>query len=107
MTAAILALVKGELDVVRSSMLGSILSNCLLVAGGAFFVGGIRCVCRILSRCLVRTDLMNRPASVGSTSNRTRFAPHRQTSTSSVRFLTINSVTSSPANPIYVVQRSL
>lgn len=42
--AAILALVKGELDVVRSSMLGSILSNCLLVAGGAFFVGGIRCV---------------------------------------------------------------
>ncbi|BGP33579.1 hypothetical protein JCM10296v2_005383 [Rhodotorula toruloides] len=39
---AILALVKGELDVVRSSMLGSILSNCLLVAGGAFFVGGIR-----------------------------------------------------------------
>ncbi|GAA5882907.1 hypothetical protein JCM16303_006640 [Sporobolomyces ruberrimus] len=39
---AILALVKGELNVVRSSMLGSILSNCLLVMGGAFFAGGLR-----------------------------------------------------------------
>ncbi|GAA6035586.1 hypothetical protein JCM8097_004915 [Rhodosporidiobolus ruineniae] len=39
---SILALVKGELDIVRSSMLGSILSNCLLVLGGCFFVGGIR-----------------------------------------------------------------
>jgi Ca2+:H+ antiporter len=39
---AILALIKGELNVVRSAMLGSILSNCLLVMGGAFFAGGIR-----------------------------------------------------------------
>ncbi|GAA5985848.1 hypothetical protein JCM11641_005319 [Rhodosporidiobolus odoratus] len=39
---AILALVKGELDIVRSSMLGSILSNCLLVLGGCFFAGGIK-----------------------------------------------------------------
>ncbi|BGP56684.1 hypothetical protein JCM8202v2_004314 [Rhodotorula sphaerocarpa] len=39
---AILALVKGELGIVRSSMLGSILSNCLLVLGGCFFAGGIR-----------------------------------------------------------------
>ncbi|GAA5967431.1 hypothetical protein JCM21900_001264 [Sporobolomyces salmonicolor] len=39
---SILALVKGELNVVRSSMLGSILSNCLLVLGGCFFAGGIR-----------------------------------------------------------------
>lgn len=39
---AILALIKGELNVVRSSMLGSILSNCLLVMGGAFFAGGLR-----------------------------------------------------------------
>ncbi|GAA6062771.1 hypothetical protein JCM10212_006884 [Sporobolomyces blumeae] len=39
---AVLALVKGELNVVRSSMLGSILSNCLLVMGGSFFAGGIR-----------------------------------------------------------------
>lgn len=42
MCAAILALVKGELGIVRSSMLGSILSNCLLVLGGCFFAGGIR-----------------------------------------------------------------
>ncbi|CEQ41597.1 SPOSA6832_03316 [Sporobolomyces salmonicolor] len=33
---SILALVKGELNVVRSSMLGSILSNCLLVLGVGF-----------------------------------------------------------------------
>merc|ERR1719440_1003151 len=39
---AILALVKGELGIVRSSMLGSILSNCLLVLGGAYFAGGIK-----------------------------------------------------------------
>ncbi|GAA5967248.1 hypothetical protein JCM11641_000488 [Rhodosporidiobolus odoratus] len=39
---AILALVKGELDVVRSSMLGSILSNCLLVLGMCYFAGGVR-----------------------------------------------------------------
>ncbi|BGP17887.1 hypothetical protein JCM10213_000965 [Rhodosporidiobolus nylandii] len=39
---SILALTKGELDIVRSSMLGSILSNCLLVLGGCFFAGGIK-----------------------------------------------------------------
>ncbi|GAA5941602.1 hypothetical protein JCM3775_005123 [Rhodotorula graminis] len=39
---AILALVKGELNIVRSSMLGSLLSNCLLVLGGAYFAGGIK-----------------------------------------------------------------
>ncbi|GAA5933735.1 uncharacterized protein JCM15063_001398 [Sporobolomyces koalae] len=39
---AILALIKGQLHVVRSSMLGSLLSNLLLVAGGSFFAGGIR-----------------------------------------------------------------
>ncbi|SCV70442.1 BQ2448_1836 [Microbotryum intermedium] len=39
---SILALVKGELRVVQSSMLGSILSNCLLVLGMCFFAGGLR-----------------------------------------------------------------
>ncbi|CAE7219195.1 unnamed protein product [Rhizoctonia solani] len=39
---AILALVKGELRVVQASMLGSILSNCLLVLGMCFFAGGLR-----------------------------------------------------------------
>ncbi|GAA5878619.1 hypothetical protein JCM8547_003846 [Rhodosporidiobolus lusitaniae] len=39
---SILALAKGELDIVRSSMLGSILSNCLLVLGGCLFAGGVR-----------------------------------------------------------------
>lgn len=39
---AILALVKGELRIVQSSMIGSILSNCLLVLGCCFFAGGIR-----------------------------------------------------------------
>lgn len=39
---AIIALVKGELRVVQSSMIGSILSNCLLVLGCCFFAGGIR-----------------------------------------------------------------
>ncbi|GAA5821249.1 hypothetical protein JCM11251_004535 [Rhodosporidiobolus azoricus] len=39
---AILALVKGELDVVQSSMVGSLLSNCLLVLGMCYFAGGLR-----------------------------------------------------------------
>ncbi|CDZ96285.1 Ca2 /H antiporter VCX1 and related proteins [Phaffia rhodozyma] len=39
---SILALVKGELDIVRSSMLGSILSNTLLVLGCCFVAGGLR-----------------------------------------------------------------
>lgn len=39
---AILALVKGELGVVQSAMIGSILSNCLLVLGMCFFAGGLR-----------------------------------------------------------------
>ncbi|CAH7688872.1 Sodium/calcium exchanger protein-domain-containing protein [Phakopsora pachyrhizi] len=39
---AILALIKCELVVVQSSLLGSILSNLLLVLGMCFFAGGIR-----------------------------------------------------------------
>jgi Ca2+:H+ antiporter len=39
---AILALVKGELRLVQAAMIGSILSNCLLVLGCCFFAGGIR-----------------------------------------------------------------
>lgn len=39
---AILALVKCEIDVVQSSLIGSILSNILLVLGMCFFAGGIR-----------------------------------------------------------------
>ncbi|WVN90963.1 calcium/proton exchanger [Cryptococcus depauperatus CBS 7841] len=39
---AILALVKGELDIVQASMIGSILSNVLLVLGMSYFAGGLR-----------------------------------------------------------------
>ncbi|KAL8279079.1 hypothetical protein RQP46_008537 [Phenoliferia psychrophenolica] len=39
---SILALVKGELRIVQSAMLGSILSNCLLVLGMCYFAGGLR-----------------------------------------------------------------
>ncbi|KAK8858950.1 calcium/proton exchanger [Kwoniella newhampshirensis] len=39
---AILALVKCELQVVQSSLVGSILSNILLVLGMCFFAGGVR-----------------------------------------------------------------
>ncbi|KAI5474781.1 calcium:hydrogen antiporter [Pseudohyphozyma bogoriensis] len=38
----IIALVKGELRIVQTSMLGSILSNLLLVLGCSFFAGGLR-----------------------------------------------------------------
>lgn len=38
----ILALIKGELRIVQTSMLGSILSNLLLVLGCSFLAGGLR-----------------------------------------------------------------
>ncbi|KAG8815875.1 hypothetical protein FRC17_000564, partial [Serendipita sp. 399] len=39
---SILALVKGQLRIVQAAMLGSILSNCLLVLGMCFLAGGLR-----------------------------------------------------------------
>ena len=39
---AILALVKGEIRVVQAAIIGSILSNALLVLGCCFFAGGLR-----------------------------------------------------------------
>ncbi|WVW81909.1 calcium/proton exchanger [Kwoniella bestiolae CBS 10118] len=39
---AILALVKGDIDIVQASMVGSILSNVLLVLGMSYFAGGLR-----------------------------------------------------------------
>ncbi|KAG6374496.1 calcium proton exchanger [Boletus reticuloceps] len=39
---SIIALVKCELDIVQSSLIGSILSNLLLVLGMCFFAGGLR-----------------------------------------------------------------
>ncbi|KAI1331423.1 Sodium/calcium exchanger protein-domain-containing protein [Xylariaceae sp. FL0255] len=37
-----IALVKGEIRIVQASLLGSILSNLLLILGGAFLLGGLR-----------------------------------------------------------------
>jgi len=42
MIVSIMAMRKGELWIIQASMLGSILSNLLLVLGSAFFVGGCR-----------------------------------------------------------------
>jgi Ca2+:H+ antiporter len=42
MIVAIIALAKGEIVVVQTSLIGSILSNLLLVMGMCFFFGGIR-----------------------------------------------------------------
>lgn len=39
---AIFALVKGDIDIVQASMIGSILSNILLVLGMSYFAGGLR-----------------------------------------------------------------
>ncbi|KAL7419188.1 hypothetical protein Q5752_006025 [Cryptotrichosporon argae] len=39
---AVLALVKGDVDIVQASMVGSILSNVLLVLGMSYFAGGLR-----------------------------------------------------------------
>lgn len=42
MIVAIIALVKGEITIVKTSLIGSILSNLLLVMGMCFFFGGLR-----------------------------------------------------------------
>lgn len=39
---AIIALTKGDIDIVQASMIGSILSNILLVLGMSYFAGGLR-----------------------------------------------------------------
>jgi Ca2+:H+ antiporter len=39
---SILALVKGDIPLVQASMIGSILSNTLLVLGMCYFAGGLR-----------------------------------------------------------------
>ncbi len=39
---SILALVQGEILIVKTSLIGSILSNLLLVMGMCFFFGGLR-----------------------------------------------------------------
>jgi Ca2+:H+ antiporter len=42
----IVALTQNQLRLVQTSMIGSILSNILLVLGMSFFAGGFRCVAR-------------------------------------------------------------
>jgi calcium/proton exchanger cax len=50
---SIAALQAGLYDVVASSLLGSILSNLLLVLGMSFFFGGLRCEGEFTGRCFV------------------------------------------------------
>ena len=58
---AIVALRQGQLRVIQASLLGSVLSNLLLVLGMCFFVGGIKFHEQV-SACIDRTGSVHHPA---------------------------------------------
>jgi len=55
MIVAIIALAKGEVVVVQTSLIGSILSNLLLVMGMCFFFGGLRRKEQFFNRTVAQT----------------------------------------------------
>ena len=66
MIVAILALVKGEITVVQTSLIGSILSNLLLVLGFCFFFGGLRRKGQFFNQTVAQTATSLLALAVGS-----------------------------------------
>jgi len=66
MIVAILALVKGEITVVQTSLIGSILSNLLLVLGMCFFFGGLRRKEQFFNQTVAQTAASLLALAVGS-----------------------------------------
>lgn len=66
MIVAIIALAKGEIVVVQTSLIGSILSNLLLVMGMCFFFGGLRRQEQHFNQTVAQTSASLLALSVGS-----------------------------------------
>lgn len=63
---SIIALVKGEVDIVQESLIGSMLSNLLLVMGMCFFFGGINRVEQFFNITVAQTASSLLALAVGS-----------------------------------------
>lgn len=66
MIVAIIALAKGEITVVQTSLIGSILSNLLLVMGMCFFFGGLRRKEQFFNQTVAQTAASLLALAVGS-----------------------------------------
>jgi Ca2+:H+ antiporter len=66
MIVAIIALAKGEIVVVQTSLIGSILSNLLLVMGMCFFFGGLRRKEQFFNQTVAQTSASLLALAVGS-----------------------------------------
>jgi Ca2+:H+ antiporter len=66
MIVAIIALAKGEIVVVQTSLIGSILSNLLLVMGMCFFFGGLRRKEQYFNQTVAQTSASLLALAVGS-----------------------------------------
>jgi Ca2+:H+ antiporter len=66
MIVAIIALAKGEIVVVQTSLIGSILSNLLLVMGMCFFFGGLRRTEQYFNQTVAQTSASLLALAIGS-----------------------------------------
>lgn len=84
MIVAIIALVKGEITVVQTSLIGSILSNLLLVMGMCFFFGGLRRKEQYFNETVAQTAASLLALAIGSLIIPTAFSWFSNASTSDV-----------------------
>jgi len=87
MIVAIIALAKGEVTVVQTSLIGSILSNLLLVMGMCFFFGGLRRKEQFFNQTVAQTAASLLALAVGSAIIPTCFDQFSTTPTASVAAL--------------------
>lgn len=81
---AIIALVKGEITVVQTSLIGSILSNLLLVMGMCFFFGGLRRKEQFFNQTVAQTAASLLALAIGSVIIPTAFNNFSTTSTADI-----------------------
>jgi Ca2+:H+ antiporter len=84
MIVAIIALAKGEITVVQTSLIGSILSNLLLVLGMCFFFGGLRRKEQFFNQTIAQTAASLLALAIGSVIIPTAFNKFSTTSTSDI-----------------------
>ncbi|KAI0132998.1 Ca2+ transporter [Xylariales sp. AK1849] len=73
---AVIALIKGEVEVVQTSLIGSILSNLLLVLGMCFYFGGYRRQVQHFNKTVAQTSASLLALAVASNIVPTVFAEH-------------------------------
>lgn len=84
MIVGIIALVKGEITVVQTSLIGSILSNLLLVMGMCFFFGGLKRKQQYFNQAVAQTSASLLALAIGSVIIPTAFNNFSTTSTADI-----------------------